>query len=446
MKGKGDEFPVRQPKDVDGITQVIDGEEDRFQYGRNGDHLLLSFQCELCHFRNMEGRNPVVGNNLDDRVLMLIRRATLDSFWSREPATVKGTLRNGGRLEDIVAQLGLTPVVGPMGPFPLKDSTGMKLAVALLVRSLDPGKTEQYVQFGTVRSLRSAYSNMFHASKEHLGGVSVLTGGSRKLVTTTCPANGFWFERFMVGYYKRVGQLLVQDLAISIEVLLAVQDYLEAQWNAARTEGEKRSVSEIGVMFVICFCLGLRGEEMLLIDIAGCRKHMVETRAHKTPHVLVALWGRFKQTPGECHHLMPVVECTASGLRAGEWLVRLLDCLERQGVVNGKLLQGRRGETVRLNKFADGFYTCLEHVQTTRPELIDREVDVREDYGVSRSCRRGVTTHARNVGILPDVIQANNRWRSEESARGGRPWLTMQDYYTDVKQSLPLLLKFSAPL
>jgi hypothetical protein len=123
-----------------------------------------------------------------------------------------------------------------------------------------------------------------------------------------------------------------------------------------------------------------------------------------------------------------------------------LDCLERQGVVNGKLLQGRRGETVRLNKFADGFYTCLEHVQTTRPELIDREVDVWEDYGVSRSCRRGVTTHARNVGILPDVIQANNRWRSEESARGGRPWLTMQDYYTDVKQSLPLLLKFSAPL
>jgi hypothetical protein len=40
----------------------------------------------------------------------------------------------------------------------------------------------------------------------------------------------------MVGYYKRVGQMLVQYLAISIEVLLAVQEYLETQWNAARTE------------------------------------------------------------------------------------------------------------------------------------------------------------------------------------------------------------------
>jgi hypothetical protein len=161
---------------------------------------------------------------------------------------------------------------------------------------------------------------------------------------------------------------------------------------------------------------------------------------------VVALWGRFKQQPGECHHLMPVVDRTASGLRPGEWLERLLDCLGRQGVFNGKLLQGKRGEHVRLGKFADPFYTCLEHVQTTRPDLIDAEVEVREDYGLSRSCRRGVTTHARNVGVHPDVVNANNRWRIEESARGGRPWLTMQDYYTEVRQSLPLLLKFSGPL
>jgi hypothetical protein len=56
------------------------------------------------------------------------------------------------------------------------------------------------------------------------------------MVTTICLSNGFWFDRFMVGYYKRVGQMLVQYLAISIEVLLAVQEYLETQWNAARTE------------------------------------------------------------------------------------------------------------------------------------------------------------------------------------------------------------------
>ena len=30
------------------------------------------------------------------------------------------------------------------------------------------------------------------------------------------------------------------------------------------------------------------------------------------------------------------------------------------------------------------------------PGLMDAEVDVREDYGIRRSCRRGVATHARN--------------------------------------------------
>lgn len=437
---------MRQPKDVDGVLQVVLGDEDRFQYGRNGDHLLVSFQCGLCHFRNMEGRNPVSGNALDNRVLMLIRRATLDSFWSREPATVRGTLRQGGKMEDIASQLGLSPVMGAMGPFPLADTTGMKLAVVMLERSLDPGKNEKLVQYSTVRTLRSAYSNIFHASSLHASGVSVFSGASKKMVTTTCPSNGFWFDRFMVGYYKRVGQLLVQDLAISIEVVLAVQSYLEGQWVLARTDKEKRSVSEMGVLFVICFCLGLRGEEVLLIDIAGCRKNITETRAHTRPYVLVALWGRFKQTPGECYHLMPVVEKTASGLRAGEWLARLLGVLDRLGVQNGKLFQGLHGEAVKLSKYAEGFYTCLEHVQATRPDLIESDIDVREDYGLSRSSRRGVTTHARNIGIPEGVIQANNRWRKEESARGGRPWLTMQDYYTDVKQSLPLLLKFSAPL
>jgi hypothetical protein len=109
----------------------------------------------------------------------------------------------------------------------------MKLAVAMLVGSLDPGKTKRHVQFGIVWPLRSAYSSIYHASKEHLlvGAFLVLTGGSRKLITITCPSNGFWFDRFMVGYYKQVGQMLVQDLAILIEViLLAVQAYLEELW------------------------------------------------------------------------------------------------------------------------------------------------------------------------------------------------------------------------
>ena len=193
----------------------------------------------------MEGRNPVEGNSLDNRVLMLIRRATLDSFWSSEPTTVRGNLRQGGKMEDIAAQLGLSPVMGAMGPFPLSDTTGMKLAVVMLERWLDPGKNERLVQYSTVHTLRSAYSNIIHASIAHASGVSMFTGASKKMITTTCPSNGFWFDQFMVGYYKQVGQLLlVQHLAILIEVVLAVQNYLEGQWGLAQTDREQRSVAQ----------------------------------------------------------------------------------------------------------------------------------------------------------------------------------------------------------
>ena len=86
---------------------------------------------------------------------------------------------------------------------------------------------------------------------------------------------------------------------------------------------------------------------------------------------------------------------------------------------------------MKLGRYAEGFYTCLEHVQTVRSDLIEENIEVREDFGLSRSARRGVTTHGRNVGVAEHVVQANNRWRKEESAQRGRPWLMMQDYYTE---------------
>ena len=50
-----------------------EGEED-YLVARKGDDLICMFQCEVCHFRNMEGRDPEEGG-LDAKVLRYIRRA-----------------------------------------------------------------------------------------------------------------------------------------------------------------------------------------------------------------------------------------------------------------------------------------------------------------------------------------------------------------------------------
>jgi hypothetical protein len=64
------------------------GKEPRFTCARNGDHLMLTFQCELCHFRNIQGKDPMAGNKKHEDLMVHIRRCNLDAFWSREKGSV----------------------------------------------------------------------------------------------------------------------------------------------------------------------------------------------------------------------------------------------------------------------------------------------------------------------------------------------------------------------
>ena len=64
----------------------------RYEKGRTGDYLLTHFQCDLFHFGNMKGRDPSEGSDKDKKLVISIRRASLDAFCSREPGTVIGNL------------------------------------------------------------------------------------------------------------------------------------------------------------------------------------------------------------------------------------------------------------------------------------------------------------------------------------------------------------------
>jgi hypothetical protein len=86
-------------------------DEDRFEVARPGDHLLCPFQCELCLFRNIQGRSALSGEgNLSDVVLLrALRRAHLDAFWSREPKTVSHNLGKVNRILQLGFELGMDP-------------------------------------------------------------------------------------------------------------------------------------------------------------------------------------------------------------------------------------------------------------------------------------------------------------------------------------------------
>eukprot|EP00978_Attheya_sp_CCMP212_P020145 scaffold57273_cov62-Attheya_sp.AAC.4 len=73
-------FEVTEPQDFDGTT--LAGPEDwgHFVEVRAGDHIICPFQCDICHIRNIKGRDPC---GLADKAnVALVRQANLDvAFW-----------------------------------------------------------------------------------------------------------------------------------------------------------------------------------------------------------------------------------------------------------------------------------------------------------------------------------------------------------------------------
>jgi hypothetical protein len=173
-------------------------------------------------------------------------------------------------MEEIGDSLGINGVSPPMGPYSFNDTFGMTLAVCILIRSLDPGRTEATIQFSTARFLRSAFSNIYHASSQHETGMAVLAQGTTKVfVTTNCPSYSYWFERFMRGVHKRMGEEVRSDYALSVTLLHLILGNLDTRWREATTPTWRKEVAEIAFFLVIGFCLGLRGEEVVKADIGG---------------------------------------------------------------------------------------------------------------------------------------------------------------------------------
>ena len=78
----------------------------RFQYARNGDHLMTPFVCDLCVFRALRNRDPITLSDKDQKTLMYIRRCRMDAFWSRAVSTVAGNRRGVSRIISMHQQLG----------------------------------------------------------------------------------------------------------------------------------------------------------------------------------------------------------------------------------------------------------------------------------------------------------------------------------------------------
>jgi hypothetical protein len=247
----------------------------RHLHAREGGHLLTPFQCNLCMFRNLQGRDPLKAYAKDDLLLCCIRRANLDAVWGRETHTVQTTLRSLSQLTRQLLIVGLHPNLPPLGPYPVEDLFGVRVAVGMLLKSLNPGRhSESYQQFKTIPKLRAGYSNVYMASVIGTQCLRTIGGERAKHYLTQCPTQTLWFERFSLGCLKRMGQDVRQDWAISINAMQALMVAFERAWGRAVLLEDKDEVVTSATYAVIAFCGSLRGNEVFLVDLAGLRRYL----------------------------------------------------------------------------------------------------------------------------------------------------------------------------
>jgi hypothetical protein len=317
------EFPIALPVNEDGVINEEEKSSKRYCEARNGDNLSTPFQCNTCHFRNLMNRDPHHALATDLRMLKCIRHANLDALWSLEPRTVNRTLVECKRGLDIAVTLGFkNKLFAPTGPYPVEDSFGVGAAIVILQVSLNPGKYDKNVQFGTIRKFRSAFSNVYHASVQGQAAM-VMAKDTRKLTVTKCPTYGLWFEKFMRGCHKCMGDIIKPDRALSTAILLEILSILNSEWN--EWPDHKLELAVEGAFYVIAFCCALQGEELPLVDLHGITKHWLQSTTSEPPHIVIAILGRFKGELGENYHLLPIVTITSSGIDNKLWIGRLLE-------------------------------------------------------------------------------------------------------------------------
>jgi hypothetical protein len=182
---------------------------------------MTPFQCEVCQMRNISGRDPKQGNKEDDLAMEYTRRVSLDAFWAREPKSVYNNSRVVQRVMLTEDRMGWqNRIIPPMGPYPLEDAFGMGAAVAVLDKSMDRGIYETRVQYATFRKVRSALTNLGQAG---FGGLGDVIGAYEKNRTwiSSVDTHKFYFQRYMTGIHRRVGEEIRRDEPISIGVLKA---------------------------------------------------------------------------------------------------------------------------------------------------------------------------------------------------------------------------------
>ena len=259
-------FHINAPDEDEGVVWKRKGESSKFLQARSGDFIFTPFQCDVCSFRNIQSRSPLPSSQADQRLLAYIRRANLDAIWSRTPGTISGSLVGIRKILKTAELLNMPSPLEDLGPWPVEDIHGLRLAIAILQASQEGGKnSKEYTQYDSIRKISSAFGNHYEASKSAAINTWVLRSDKTKSHFTDSPARSEFFNRFMKGLKHRMGKDVRGDIPIDYRILHKVLIQLMPEIYKETTLERRRWLASAGTYFILSFVLALRGNETLAI-------------------------------------------------------------------------------------------------------------------------------------------------------------------------------------
>lgn len=125
---------------------------------------------------------------------------------------------------------------------------GYTIAVAMLLKSREPGRYAHYQQFESIQKLRAGFSNVYMVSPEGVNSLRTVGGEQAKHYLNNCPTHSLWFERFTKGCLSCMGQIVKQDMAISLPLMHAFMNMLNEEWSLSMTWKEKSLIASLELM------------------------------------------------------------------------------------------------------------------------------------------------------------------------------------------------------
>jgi hypothetical protein len=294
-----------------------------FRVGRDGDHLMVPFECDLCIFRKLQKRSPRTDFPPDQKLMTVIRRINLDAFWSRASSTVKGNRDRVKILLDLLAEVRLKGPYEVVGNFPHHDHCGYEVAITMLLASQKTGKYDSnHTQWDTIRKYCTAYANHVKTTPQENQQVLAFSddrGQNQRASVDKCFS--MWFSRFFVGCRRRMGQDWRPNKGLSTELIIEVLARVSSRVEGATSEEDSWNWLVFGTYMVVTYVLSLRGAEGLLLDLVGLLSY--ENKGGDN-YLIITLLGKIKGEHNDRCHLLPCTHVTTSGINVKQWVSSLI--------------------------------------------------------------------------------------------------------------------------